>query len=65
MKKFKVTIKSDIPEVHDCIVENENEFTINLEHDPGFEGLNQIAGDGVIAHILDILEIDWDIEEVD
>ena len=64
MKKFKVTIKSDIPEVHNYIVENENEFTINLERDPGLEGLNQIAGDGVVAHILDILEIDWDIEEV-
>lgn len=65
MKKFKVTIKSDVPEVYNYIVENENEFIINLDHNPNFESLNKIAGDGVVAHILDILEIDWDIEEVD
>ena len=65
MKKFKVTIMSNNPGIHNCIVDNENEFIIKLDHDPGFEALNQIAGDGVVAHLLDILEIDWDIEEAD
>lgn len=64
MKEYKVTIKSENPIIHDCIVENNHEFTLKLDHDPGFECLNQVVGDYVVAHLLDSLEIDWDIEEV-
>ena len=62
MKKFKVTINSDLPRIQKLIDNNELEFELN--HDPGFECLNQIAGDTVISHLLDIFKIDWDIEEV-
>ena len=64
MRKVKVTIKSFIDVINDCIESEGNEIVKEFDHDIDCATANQIMYEDIISQILNILDIDWDIEEV-